>query len=197
MDVSESSPQVSVDLETPAFVPSEPPPPPTIRYYYSNVVAKNVSYIYRVVEERDKLVCYPEARGWPRLTLASSEELEKNFKLLVDREIASTKSNLGSNAPAGQVRFPDLEELQLDWQVGSDVCFRHCDVRTPGKVVGRFVWHTATGRGWFEQKQLRVVLLLQLPTNELILSSEVRSIDAPLGYHLLGTHALTRADLQL
>ena len=166
-----SPPEVSVHLETLATTPAEPPHPPTIRYYYSNVVAKNVSYIYRVVQQGDMLVCYPEAQGWPRLTLASTEELEKNFKLLVDHEIASTKPHLASEP--GQVRFPGLEELRWQWQVGADVYFRHCDVRTPGKVVGRFVWRTAGGRAW--ERPLRLVLLLQLPTNELILSSQVRS----------------------
>ena len=166
----QSSPEVALHLETRlAFIPGEPPPPPTVHYYYSNVVARNVSYIYRVVEDGDKRVCYPEASGWPRLTLSSAEELEKNFKLLVNHEIMSKEPDLAT-AP-GQVRFPDMEELRLKWQVGSNVNFRHCDSRTPGKVVGRFVWRTSTGRGW--EQNLRLVLLLQLPTNELILSSQV------------------------
>ena len=167
---AESSPHVSLHLETLTFIPAKPPQPPTIRYYYNNVVAKNVSYIYRVVEEGETLICYPEAKGWPRLTLSNTEELEKNFKLLVHHEIISKKPDLA--AAPGQVRFPDLEELRSGWQVGADVFFRHCDVRTPGKVVGRFVWRTSTGGGW--ERKLRLVLLLQLPTNELILSSQVR-----------------------
>lgn len=134
-----------------------------------------MSYIYRVVQEQsDKLVCYPEARGWPRLTLTSREELEKNFTLLVDHEIfASTEEGSGASTAPGQVRFPDLQELRLQWQVGSDVSFRHCEVRTSGKVVGRFVWRGSL---------LRLVLLLQLPTNELVLSSQVRTL-APLVLH--------------
>ncbi|KAG0608493.1 hypothetical protein M758_8G110000 [Ceratodon purpureus] len=168
----ESPSDVSIHLETLPSIPAEPPHPPKIKYYYSNVVAKNVSYIYRVVEEGDQLICYPEAKGWPRLTITNTEELEKNFKLLANHEIMSKKPDLAS-APE-QVRFPDLEELRSDWQVGTDVYFRYCDIRTPGKVVGRFVWRTPTNRGW--EKKLRLVLLLQLPTNELILSSQVTDL---------------------
>lgn len=181
MEVSESSQypkltvkptEVSLNLHELSSLSAEPPLPPTVRYYYSNVVAKNVSYIYRVVEEGNKLVCYPEARGWPRITFASAEELDKNFNLLVDQHIVSEETHL--RGQPGQVRFPNLEELRLNWQVGSNVQFRHCDVRTAGKVVGRFVWRTPC-----QKRNLRFVLLLQMLTNELILSSQVIPSPSP------------------
>lgn len=144
------------------------------RYYYSKVAAKNVCYLYRVVEQRGgRFVCYPEARGWPRLTFCSHKELQKSFKLLLDDQIFSCKPDPVTEP--GLVRFPDLEELRMDWQLGSTVYFRHCDVRTPGKVVGRFVWmQQPCGEiGGSAMPHLRLVFLLQLPTNELLLSSQV------------------------
>ncbi|XP_024358976.1 uncharacterized protein [Physcomitrium patens] len=157
--------KVFLNLNELSSLSAQPPRPPTTRYYYSNVVAKNISYIYRVVKEGDKFVCSPEAGGWPRLILASSVEIQQNFKLLVDDDVVSKKFD--PRQQPGQVRFPDLEELRLEWQVGSDVYFRYCDVMTPGKVAGRFIW-----RQHGSSKKLRLVLLLQLPTNELILSSQ-------------------------
>lgn len=172
---SSNLPDVSLHLSMLTFNPRDPPPPPTTTFYYSTVVAKNVSSIYRVVESNGQFQCYPEAQGWPQLVLSSQGELQNSFTLLEDDQIFCSKPDFERDP--GQVRFPDLEELRLHWQVGSTVYFRHCDVRIPGIVVGKFVWHMLGDRNAGPSrvdKTLRLVLLLQLPTNELLLSSQVR-----------------------
>lgn len=158
-----------------------PPCTPIVTYYYSRKTVDNICYIYRVVRRckesaggRD-FKCLPEAQGWPEMHI-TADELKMHFLKLHDDSIFS-------NSPQeSQVLFPSLADLKK-WQVGVAVCFSLYNVRTTGLVVGRFVWNgkvpaacscPTTG---VKSKSLTLVLLLQTPTNKLLLSSEVVDLE--------------------
>lgn len=118
--------------------------------------------------------CFPEARGWPELTM-TEEDLNKNFFLLQPDRIATDRSE-ECTAPVGDVKYPDYEEFK-EWQLGRSIYFRHTGERTYGVVVGRFIWLRSTYSTSESPRNLRLLVLIQKRTNKLILSSDVSEVE--------------------
>ncbi|KAG0608494.1 hypothetical protein M758_8G110100 [Ceratodon purpureus] len=146
----------------------DPPEPPAVRYFYSKTVAQNLSFLYRVISLPDQQTCrcYPEARGWPILTM-TEEELERNLLQLRPEEVTIHNAS-------GAVSFPDYDEFR-NWQLGRSVYFCRGGERTYGIVVGKFVWRSAIAES-SPASSLRLLALIRQRTNELILSSEVTEL---------------------
>ena len=123
--------------------------------------------------------CFPEARGWPPLTM-NEEDLERNFVLLQSRSICI--HNPEECSSAGDVKFPNFDQFK-EWQLGRSVYFRHSGERTYGIVVGRFVWLSSlvsiinNNNNLNPNPNLRLLVLIQKRTNKLILSSEVTDLE--------------------
>ncbi|KAJ7551479.1 hypothetical protein O6H91_06G017100 [Diphasiastrum complanatum] len=160
----------SLNISLGSFSVCDPPSPQKVTYYYSRMSANNICFLYRVTTEESLYRCHPEAKGWPELLL-TKEELDQHFRELSEDNIYWYKSRAGEETHSG-VRYPDMDEFRRHWHVGTNVFFRYNDMRSTGIVVGRFVWEEMQ-----DCSHLRLLLLLQMPTNKLLLSSEVTDLE--------------------